>query len=547
MASPLDRLRAAWYGSRLYEAALAARPPGAFLQAIDEAHPGDPALADALFQGRFAFAGETPTSGRMPWEAPLSEAAMAEVHAFGWFRHLAASESVAAKRYARELVAAWIRDHGRHAPLAWRPDVLGRRVLVWLAHARYLAGDAPEDADFRSRLLASLGAQSRHLARVAARATDGAPRLRAAVALAISGTALEGGETRLRKGLQLVERETQRQVLADGGHVERSPSVQLAILRDLTRLRRSLIEAGRDVPLTLAHVIDRMAPMLRLYRMGDGALAVFNGGAEESRETVDLALARADARGKPLDEAPLAGFQRLALGRTQIVFDAGSPPAGPFGRHAHAGTLAFEMSVGRDRAIVNCGMLAGASEAWRRALRATPAHSTLALGEVDSSDVLSAGGFGRRRAEVQATRRGAEGAIWIEAHHDGWAEPFGARHVRRLYLGPEGVDFRGEDRIEAAPGRSLAAARGVDFAVRFHLHPGVRASLLGDGQQALLRLPSGGGWSFHATGAAAFALEESVYFGAGGERRRAEQLVLQAKLGETGAAVEWRFAALDEG
>lgn len=547
MASPLERLRAAWYGSRLYRAALAARPPGVFLRTIDDAHPGDPALADAIFQGRFAFAGEQPEPGKMPWDAPLSESALAEVHAFGWFRHIAAADGPTARRFGRELVSAWMRDHGHYAPLAWRPDVLARRILVWLAHARFLAGEAAADADFNARLLSSLGAQSSHLARVAARAADGLPRLRAAVALAISGTVLEGGEARIRKGLKLVEREIQRQILADGGQVERSPSVQLAVLRDLTLLRRSLVEAGREVPIQLAHTIDRMAPMLRLYRLGDGALAVFNGGQEESRELVDLALARADARGRPLDEAPLTGFQRLALGRTQIVMDAGRPADGAFARAAHAGTLAFEMSVGADRVIVNCGMMAGASEAWRRALRATPAHATLALGEVDSSDVLAAGGFGRRRAEVEVSRKATDGAIWLDARHDGWAEIFGARHVRRLYLGPEGVDFRGEDRLEAAPGKSLEAAAGTDYALRFHLHPDIRASLLGDGEQALLRLPSGGGWSFHAPGGTQLGLEESVYFGRGGERRRTEQIVVSGKVGAAGVALAWRFAALAEG
>jgi uncharacterized heparinase superfamily protein len=547
LSSPLDRLRAAWYGSRLYGASLHARPPKAFRQAVDLGHPGDGALADAIFQGRFAFAGETPGPGQKPWEGEMSDAASAEAHAFDWLRHVAAAGGATAQRYARELVAAWIKDHGGYRPIAWRPDVLAGRIVVWLGHAKFLAGDEAADAEFKTRILASLGAQASHLARVAAAAPDGAPRLRSALALALSGAVLEGGDRRIEQGLALLEREIARQVLADGGHVERSPSLQLAILRELSLLRRALIEVGREVPVALAHAIDRMAPMLRLFRLGDGALGVFNGGNAESREAVDLALARADARGKPLDEAPLAGFQRLALGRTIVVLDAGAPPAGAFGRVAHAGALAFEMSVGRDRLVVNCGMARGAGPEWRRALRGTAAHSTLAIGETESSEIGEPEGFGKRRASVVVARRTGEGAIWIDASHDGWADVNGARHVRRLYLGPEGGDFRGEDRIEAATGRKLDRAKGAGFAIRFHLHPGVRAALLGDGAQALLRLPSGGGWSFHATGAARLALEESVYFGEGGERRRAEQLVLAGEIGETGADVQWRFASLDEG
>jgi uncharacterized heparinase superfamily protein len=547
LASPLDRLRAAWYGSRLYGATLRAGPPAAFRQSVDLGHPGDGELADALFQGRFAFAGETPGPGRKPWEGAMSDAALAEAHAFDWLRHVAAAGGPTAQRFARELVAAWIREHGAYAPLAWRADVLGARIVVWLGHARLLASDDADDAEFKARLLASLGAQARHLARVAASAPDGAPRLRAALALALSGAVLEGGAKRIDRGLALLDREIGRQILADGGHVERSPAVQLAILRELSLLRRALVEAGREVPVALAHAIDRMAPMLRLFRLGDGALAVFNGGNAESREAVDLALARADARGKPLDEAPLAGYQRLALGRTQIVLDAGAPPAGAFGRLAHAGALAFEMSVGRDRMIVNCGTMRGGGSEWRRALRSTAAHSTLAIGEVDSSELAEPEGFGRRRAAVIVARRTGDGAIWIDASHDGWAESHGMRHVRRLYLGPEGGDFRGEDRIEAATGRKIDRTRGSTFVVRFHLHPGVRASLLGDGAQALLRLPAGGGWSFHATGALKLRLEESVYFGEAGERRRAEQLVLEGEIGEAGADIQWRFASLDEG
>ncbi len=45
-------------------------------------------------------------------------------------------------------------------------------------------------------------------------------------------------------------------------------------------------------PAELVAAIDRMAPMLRFFRHGDGGLALFNGTWEGDRRMIDLVLAR---------------------------------------------------------------------------------------------------------------------------------------------------------------------------------------------------------------------------------------------------------------
>ena len=113
-------------------------------------------------------------------------------------------------------------------------------------------------------------------------------------------------------------------------------------------------------------------------------------------------------------------------------------------------------------------------------------------------------------------RQEANGAHWLEASHDGYAKPFGAIHRRRLYMSESGEDIRGEDAVEAESPQP--------YTVRFHLHPGVDASLQQDGETALLRLPSGNGWRLRAEGAR-MTLEESIYLG-GPEPRKTDQIVL---------------------
>jgi len=91
-----------------------------------------------------------------------------------------------------------------------------------------------------------------------------------------------------------------------------------------------------------------------------------------------------------------------------------------------------------------------------------------------------------------------------------------------LYMSESGEDIRGEDVVE--PVSDTAGPHA--FAVRFHLHPDVVASILQDGETVLLRLPSGTGWQLRADGAAV-ALEGSIYLG-GPQLRRTEQVVLSS-------------------
>jgi uncharacterized heparinase superfamily protein len=269
-----------------------------------------------------------------------------------------------------------------------------------------------------------------------------------------------------------------------------------------------------------------MAGALRLFQHGDGGLALFNDSNEEEGWQVDMALSRADGKTKPLAQAPLSGFQRLTAGRVVVLVDSGAPPPPGFDTHAHAGTLSFEMSVGRERLIVNCGAHPG-DAGWRQAQRMTAAHSTLTLADTNSSVMMPEGGLMRGPETVTCRREEAEGSVWLDLSHDGYVPAFGVTHRRRLFLAGSGDELRGEDRLAAAG--SARTRRG--FAIRFHLHPQVQATLAQNGMAAILRLPSGNGWRLRSTDHKV-ALEESIYLGRRGEIRKTQQVVISGDTGE---------------
>ena len=148
---------------------------------------------------------------------------------------------------------------------------------------------------------------------------------------------------------------------------------------------------SEEPPHILRNAHDRMAPMLRFFRHGDGALALFQGGAESDAQMIAGLLARDDVRGQPFHHARHSGYQRLAAGRTMCLLDCGKTPQGAFALDAHAGFLAFELSSGQDRMVVNCGAGGASARAWNAALRATAAHSTVTLADTSSARMLPAG------------------------------------------------------------------------------------------------------------------------------------------------------------
>jgi uncharacterized heparinase superfamily protein len=269
--------------------------------------------------------------------------------------------------------------------------------------------------------------------------------------------------------------------------------------------------------------------MLRFFRHGDGGLALFNGADAGDAGLIDLVLARADAPGRAPPSAPDAGYERLQAGGTVVLVDCARPPPLGFDRDGHAGTLAFEMSHGRERIVVNCGAYQGLGTAWRLAMRATAAHSTVIVADTNSAELLAAGGIGKAPRGVTRERAEKDGDIWIAATHDGYRDAFGLTHGRQFFLAADGDDLRGEDALTGPAGRG--------FAVRFHLHPDVEAALQPEGNAVRLILPSGAAWRLRAEGAV-LSLGESIYQGDGAPRKT-QQVLLDGHVGTHGATVRW--------
>ena len=144
---------------------------------------------------------------------------------------------------AQQLVGEWIRRGRRQRAHVWAPEVVGRRVVSWLAHARVLL-DGAEPKRYAA-VMASLTDQVTYLAASWRNAPDGYPRLLALIGLVHADLCIADHDRQLAQSQKLLAAELERQIVPDGGHLSRNPSILVELLLDLLPLRQCFAARGR--------------------------------------------------------------------------------------------------------------------------------------------------------------------------------------------------------------------------------------------------------------------------------------------------------------
>ena len=271
-------------------------------------------------------------------------------------------------------------------------------------------------------------------------------------------------ERLLRFAARHLARQLDRQVLADGGHFERSTSYHAQVLGDLIDLRELLewTEALPGLVSRLEGAVESMQGWLSAMLQPDGSLPLVNDAIAVPPARL-VALGVEEVARPSLEVLQSSGY---LVGRpepgTQWVLDVGPPCPPELPAHAHADALALLLDVDGQPVLVDTGTSTYAPGARRQYERSTPAHNTVQVDGEDQTEVWGAFRAGRRHRAILEDVRVHDDAIEATALHNGYrhlpGSPVHRRTVRSTPIATQIID-------------TVHGAGSHDIAVYWHLSP----------------------------------------------------------------------------
>ncbi len=503
---------------------------------------GDRTRGDALLVGKYILGSEMISLADLDFaELGATGPLAASFQGFSWLRDLAAAAGRdRGAKVAEAMAGRWLVAHGTRVDDAWAPALWGERILFWTAYAPYILSS--RDAGYRSALLNTLARGARHLDAQADRAAPGIDRITAWAGALAAALLIQGGAPRVARAEAGLMRALAAAQFEDGGLMSRSPHEQILLVDRLGLVRAAYFAAKQTLPDGLESAAAAALAALHGVTMGDGALSSWQGGNAGDPARIAALVEGCGLRARPLRQARGWGYQRLSALGTIVVIDAGPPPPARMAPLGTASTLAFEMSDGAQRLVVNCGgpgpVPTDLPLELVVALRTTGAHSTLSLNDTNSTAILDDRTLGRGVGDVVIDRAEDNDSSRIDASHDGYVRGFGLLHERSMILGNDGKEVRGQDKLTPRGRKKIKA--DVPYAIRFHLAPGVEATPTADGMGAILRAPGAPPWNFRCRGAM-LGIEESLTIDQRGQPVTTQQMVVVGEISALGGTIAWQF------
>ncbi|MDY7000442.1 MAG: alginate lyase family protein [Thermodesulfobacteriota bacterium] len=381
------------------------------------------------------------------------------------------------KSFVRASLLTWIKDN----PFLYGPNYVsvmecGLRIPVFLLGLKVLDTLSPTEQNIIFKALFEHAWITRK--RLSLYSSLGNHTIAECVGLVFAGALfreIRQGSEWLRTGIRLLERECGRQILADGGPIERSLDYHGFVL-DLYWFAVDFLEKNNLHDCSGLKERLRLGEKFRAAFLVDGQNVLRIGDSDDGHAVapgLNPQKERPTAEPHPLEQGfsfnsfPETGYT-VIRGPEGLFMTFNHGPLGmaPLYNHGHADALSITLYKGAAPFLVDPGTYTYNGKREHRAyFKGTQAHNTVAVDGGDQAEQLT-GFVWDRPYRVSFSRRDQEdGSVVLEAAHDGYARlSESVFHTRRMVFRP-GVcvvkdSFWGRGRHE--------------FELHYHLHPDVR-------------------------------------------------------------------------
>ena len=422
----------------------------------------------------FTFLNEKGNLIEVGWDGPSREKLWR--YNQHYFDDLNAQNGYERKSWHNDLIEKWIVENPPLVGTGWESYPTSLRIVNWIKWN--LGGN-----QLSASALENLFIQLRWLNKRLEYHLLGNHLLANAKALVFGGLFFEGKEAEkwLIKGLRILNREIEEQILPDGGHFELSTMYHALAFEDIldllniTKAYSTKLSREQQTKIsTIPNVAKSMHQWLKNMCHPDGEISFFNDSAFNVAPSVSeldsyfkrLEIENSKAIDKNLTFLKDSGYVRIRNGSAVAIMDVAKIGPDYLPGHGHADTLSFELSVDKQRVFVNSGTSCYGISAERLRQRGTHAHNTLVINGKDSSEVWAGFRVAKRAnpCDIKVDESEDGTCISIDASHDGYKKIFNRHIIHRRRWKFEDNNLAINDKID---GKFFCSE------VLFHLHPDV--------------------------------------------------------------------------
>jgi hypothetical protein len=261
------------------------------------------------------------------------------------------------------------------------------------------------------------------------------------------------------KGMDIVIKELDEQILSDGAHFELSPMYHQIILcrvLDSINLIANNTWKGEKNLQVLIDYASLMLGWLKEVSYSSLDIPMLNDSTYNIAPSTKDLFDYADRLGVHFGKINLneSGYRKIKRLNYECILDIGNVQAEYIPGHTHADTFNFEVRVGGRPFIVDSGIGTYESNSKRHIERSTKSHNTVEIMNVNSSEVWGGFRVGNRAIVSKIKEDNNE----ISATHNGYLRRFNILHTRKW-------DFK-DDYIVIKD--SLSNSSKAKFYIHFH-------------------------------------------------------------------------------
>ena len=443
------------------------------------------------------------------WKLGKSETEIKRLNEFLWLNLLSRKSDAA---IIRRIIINWIKRNEKINRVTWGATMTSRRVLSWIFNAEIMLNST--NKEFQNLLMDSIIKQVNHLKLNYEFEIRAEKKVEILSAILVSGLVFSEYSENFEFSLKELKKIQEFFFDKDGFPLSRNPNDLIVFCKYFVLIRECTKDAQKYIPDFLNEIIDKNLSCLKKITTPDNKIPLFNGAIDIKLEDFYNYLENLNINITYIKNS-VGKIEMLKNKKDLITFDAGGPPIKDLSNHYQSGPLSFEYYSDKEKVITNCGFGQNISSKAMLVSRLTSAQSTLCLNDTsivkfERSKILnSAFGNSIKTSFKIFNNNNEENDTMLSlcATHNAYEKKFGYFHKRSIEINKINGDVIGFDILECKKSND-----NIKYSIRFHLYPGVDASLTLSGKSVLLKLKKNKSILFLCDDGK-ISLEKSIFFG----------------------------------